>query len=79
MKAIAVFPKTKEVKLIDHPEPRITQPTPNTKTTGAAKPSERFQETIKRTNPDEIKTVLTLEESPLTPALSRVVERGISA
>src|SRR6267142_633533 len=27
MKAIAVFPKTKEVKLIDHPEPRITRPT----------------------------------------------------
>jgi threonine dehydrogenase-like Zn-dependent dehydrogenase len=27
MKAIAVFPATKEVKLIDHPEPKITQPT----------------------------------------------------
>jgi threonine dehydrogenase-like Zn-dependent dehydrogenase len=27
MKAIAVFPKTREVKLIDHPEPQITTPT----------------------------------------------------
>ena len=26
MKAVAVFPATKEVKLIDHPEPKITQP-----------------------------------------------------
>jgi len=27
MKAIAVFPKTKEIKLIDHPEPTIARPT----------------------------------------------------
>jgi len=27
MKAIAVFPKTREVKLIDHPEPRLERPT----------------------------------------------------
>jgi threonine dehydrogenase-like Zn-dependent dehydrogenase len=27
MKAVAVFPKTKEVKLIDHPEPAIVRPT----------------------------------------------------
>ena len=27
MKAIAVFPKTREVKLIDHPEPQIVRPT----------------------------------------------------
>jgi threonine dehydrogenase-like Zn-dependent dehydrogenase len=27
MKAVAVFPKTKEIKLIDHPEPRIVRPT----------------------------------------------------
>jgi threonine dehydrogenase-like Zn-dependent dehydrogenase len=27
MKAIAVFPKTREVKLVDHPEPRIGRPT----------------------------------------------------
>src|SRR6266480_1499855 len=26
MKAIAVFPNTRDVRLIDHPEPRITQP-----------------------------------------------------
>src|SRR5260221_10317721 len=26
MKAVAVFPKLKEVRLIDHPEPKITQP-----------------------------------------------------
>jgi threonine dehydrogenase-like Zn-dependent dehydrogenase len=27
MKAVAVFPKTKEIKLIDHPEPKIVYPT----------------------------------------------------
>jgi threonine dehydrogenase-like Zn-dependent dehydrogenase len=27
MKAVAVFPKTKEVKVIDREEPQITQPT----------------------------------------------------
>ena len=27
MKAVAVFPKTKEIKLIDHPEPKIVSPT----------------------------------------------------
>ena len=27
MKAVAVFPGTREVKLIDHEEPRITRPT----------------------------------------------------
>jgi threonine dehydrogenase-like Zn-dependent dehydrogenase len=27
MKAIAMFPRTREVKLIDHPEPRISKPT----------------------------------------------------
>src|SRR5947208_14878607 len=27
MKAIAIFPKTREVKLIDHEEPKITKPT----------------------------------------------------
>jgi hypothetical protein len=27
MKAVAVFPYTQEVKLIDHEEPRILQPT----------------------------------------------------
>ena len=27
MKAIAVFPETHEVKLIDHEEPKITTPT----------------------------------------------------
>lgn len=27
MRAVAVFPKTKEIKLIDHPEPNVTRPT----------------------------------------------------
>ncbi len=27
MKAVAVFPKTQEIKLIDHPEPRLVRPT----------------------------------------------------
>ncbi len=27
MKAVAVFPKTRQVKLIDHPEPSISSPT----------------------------------------------------
>ncbi len=27
MRAVAVFPKARELKLIDHPEPRMTQPT----------------------------------------------------